>query len=239
MSTWSLVLCEGAHDQEFLCTLLVVAESWGVDDGFQVPGQASPRGPAFKTAVDPTGSRRLAVAALGGVTKLLGDLGCDLLRYNSATATAAAIIVDADGVGVPTRVAEARELWTRAGLPDSTAPQLGALVPGKPSSALWVAPDCSSPGSLDHLIVEAARLMNPRRVQLAQQFVTDLARVDSHGWDSFEDKARAGAIGQRWRAGGSLASALQVREAWMTPQIASQDPFRSLIDFLLRVAVGA
>lgn len=238
MSTWSLVLCEGPHDQEFLCTLLVVAEKWSIVEGFQPPGQARSRGPTFMTAVDPSGSQRLAIAALGGVPKLLGDLGCELLRYNSATATAAAIVVDADDDGADKRVGQARELWARAGLSDSTAPQLGSLVQGKPSSALWVAPDCSSSGSLDQLIVEAARLRNPRRVELATQFVTDLARVDSHSWGPYEDKARAGAIGQRWRAGGSLASALQVRDDWMTPDIAAQPPFRPLIEFLLRVAAG-
>jgi len=239
MSTWSLVLCEGAHDQEFLCTLLVVAENWRVVDGLQVPGVRQPSNKQFKTLVSPTTSQRLALAALGGVSKLLGDDGRDLLTHFTATATTAAIIVDADDVGVPACVAEVRELWRRSGLPDSTAPQLGSLVQGKPSSALWVAPDCSKPGSLDQLIVEAALLMSPRRVELAKQFVADLAGVDSHPWDSYEEKARAGAIGQRWRAGGSLASALQERGAWMTPALAAQPPFRPLIDFLLRVAAGA
>jgi len=224
MSTWSLVLCEGAHDQEFLCTLLVVSENWSVVEGFQVPGVHQPSNKQFKTLFSQGTNRRLAFAALGGVSKLLGDDGRDLLHYNSASATTAAIIVDADDVGVATRVAEVRDLWTRADLPDATAPQLGALVPGKPSSARWVAPDCSSPGSLDQLIVEAARLMSPRRVELAQHFVAELARAETrpHDWGAYEDKAIAGAIGQRWKAGGSLASALQEREAWMTPELAAK-----------------
>jgi hypothetical protein len=97
-------------------------------------------------------------------------------------------------------------------------------------------PDCRSEGTLDALIGQAAEAVSADRVKVARQFVRELAAVDEHPWGAYELKSTAGAIGQRWLAGASLASALTKREGWMTAEIAREPPFTALIEFLVQAS---
>ncbi|MGE0143479.1 MAG: DUF3226 domain-containing protein [Planctomycetota bacterium] len=242
MTGWGLVLCEGAHEVEFLSTLLAVSRSWNVEKGFYVPGSSpAPKSDRFRTLTDsgvPASKdpARHVLADLGGVDNVLGKRGEELLRNMGNSPACVAFVIDADSIGIGQRHQAVTELWKKAGLPEASTPRLGEVVVGKPGSGLWIAPDCSSEGTLDSLIVQAAEAVNADRVRVARQFIRDLAAVDEHSWGAYELKATAGAIGQRWLAGASLATALTKREGWMTPEIATAPPFAALIDFLVRVS---
>ena len=70
---------------------------------------------------------------------------------------------------------------------------------------------------------------------IADKFVTDLGTAADHAWEQFHEKAVLGSLGQRWKAGGSLASALQERDQWMSVALTEQEPFSGLIAFMAQL----
>ena len=74
--------------------------------------------------------------------------------------------------------------------------------------------------------------MHPQLTPIADKFVVDLGKADNHEWNQFREKAVLGSLGQLRKAGGSLASALQERNRWVTAELTEQEPFCSIIAFL-------
>ena len=62
--------------------------------------------------------------------------------------------------------------------------------------------------------------------------MVDLGEADNYQWNQFHEKAVLGSLGQLRKAGGSLASALQERDRWVTAKLTEQEPFNSIIAFL-------
>jgi hypothetical protein len=155
----------------------------------------------------------------------------------SQTATSVGVIVDADEAGVAQRQQEVCEHFGPV-LPAAVnaEPRMVVCAPegedDKRRFGLWVAPDCANDGSLDDVIRKAADALHPEQTRLAERFVIDLGQEDEHPWNSVFQKAVLGALGQRWRAGASLATALQERTAWMSPEIAKCPPFCDIAKFM-------
>lgn len=226
---WSLLVCEGAHDEEFIVTIALASGKWQLSARMPqaVPGafRASGMGP-FKFLVSNNGV--LVVRGLGGVTKVLGDMGRALVS-SSTTAKAVGVVVDADDVGVVARRNEvAKELsgvisaasFATAGQvvpPDLTAQDLRKF-------GLWVAPDCRSNGQFDEVMRMAASYMMPDQVRISDDFITKLATSCLHDFGAYRDKAVLCSCGQLFRAGNSLASAFQERAHWADSTVVSQAP---------------
>jgi hypothetical protein len=209
MKPWSLALVEGSHEVEFLSSLLEVGAGW--KKSRDLHGLPNPRHARHLEAAH----HRLVLVPMSGADNLLGASGEDLLKNTVESASSVILVLDADHLGVETRVEQVRELWRRAQPDQRMNPMAGRVVRGSPSCALWVAPDCSRNGSLDALILEAAQKAEPERTRMAREFIEHLQSTRPEGWGQHLDKATLGALGQRYIAGASLAVALQTAKAWL------------------------
>lgn len=170
---------------------------------------------------------------MGGLSKLLGKAAVDLVRIHDNIACIG-FVLDADEEGIGKRQAAVCDTWRQAGKDLALQPKHGEVLEGQPGSALWVVGDQDGRGSLDDLILEAARGISLARVQLAEEFIENLAKLTGHEFAQYRAKACAGAIGQQFRAGGSLAAALQQREEWLVPDLFAQPRLAGLLEFLQR-----
>lgn len=238
MTSWSLLLCEGAHDQEFLCCLATRAGIW--QHAKKCPPNVLTSLPGTTKYLYLTqGDKTLVVANLNGIDNILGDLGALIVEVSLKAGTVG-VILDADDKGVAARRDKVREHFGPI-LPSAKIAEPGQVifdnsqVQDQRRFGLWVAPDCVNQGSLDDVIRKAADTIHPKLTPIADKFVTDLGTAADHAWEQYHEKAVLGSLGQRWRAGSSLASALQERDQWMSAELADQEPFSGLIAFMAQL----
>jgi hypothetical protein len=250
VSSWCLLLCEGPHDQEFLCCLATGAGTWqhAKKRPEGVPTSLPDSGTDTATYLYLTqGDKTLVVASLNGVGNIIPDgekagsaeLGRNLVE-SALTAASVGVMLDADAVGVVARRDAVRTHYSTC-IAAAAGADHGKVVSPATGQAdrrrfgLWVAPDGAADGSLDAVIRSAADAMHPELTPIADRFVTDLGKAANHQWEQFREKAVLGSLGQRWKAGSSLASALQERDQWMSLALTAREPFRGIIDFMAQL----
>lgn len=238
MTSWSLLLCEGAHDQEFLCCLATQSGIW--EHAKKCPENvlaSLPRATNYLCLTQ--GDKTLVVANLNGIENILGDHGTQIVEFSLKAGTVG-VILDADDRGVEARRDEVRKHFGPI-LPSAKTAEPRQVVSDdhqvqdQRRFGLWVAPDCVNQGSLDDVIRKAADAIHPTLTPIADKFVTDLGTAADHAWEQFREKAVLGSLGQPWKAGGSLASALQERDQWMSAKLAAQEPFCDLLAFMAQL----
>lgn len=178
----------------------------------------------------------LVIAPLFGIPKVLGPESLDLAKFASS-AKSIGVIVDADDVGVTARRDQVRNHFG-ASIPVARSVEPGRVSRPAPNDndkrafGLWVAPNCQDHGQLDDVIRMAANTMHPGLTPIADKFVTDLGNAAHHDWANYREKAVLGSLGQLWRASGSLASALQEREKWITAPMCANGEFAGILAFM-------
>lgn len=243
MSLWSLLLCEGPHDQEFLCCLTTIAGDW----------QHHPKRPdavpkTFEACREQKylyllrNDRALVVAGMNGIGHIIPEDGSGKSGRNLAEiakhAYAVGIILDADGKGVAARVASIQSHYGSV-VPAARSALHGVIAPAPAGSSdqrkfgLWVAPDGVSGGSLDNLIRRAADELHPTLTPIADGFITELGKKSKHDWLQYREKAVLASLGQQWQAGGSLASTISAkRDQWMSKSLGETRPFKDILNFV-------
>ena len=230
---WSLLICEGAHDQEFLLSLAIHSNGWGVvDKHSDVPRSIAHNKNARYIVY---GDVPIVVVGLDGIDNILGIRGKAMVG-SANTAHSVGIILDADDVGVAKRTEEVKATFSKL-INAAKKCVAGSVVssteqPSSPAFGLWVAPNCKDNGSLDSVIRDAANDLHPALLTLSDKYITELGNSHNHSWTQYRDKATLGALGQLFRAGGSLASALQERDAWLNSATTKKQPFSSLVNFM-------
>jgi hypothetical protein len=247
MKSWTIVLCEGAHDQQALAALASTCGGWTKLDNVptslpdnlakaypnpkpprKLPGRwTRPQEPTYLTKE----RRYLEIRNREGLDNVLGQTAVDFVRLLSPTPHAVAVVVDANDKGVKARVDAFRDSFRNAfSHADNVEP--GGASGSRPRLGLWVAPDNRRNGSMDDLLLKVARCANKRLVATGRRFATSLEKIKPDDWTKHRNKAILGAIYQVVEPGASLAVALRESNAWFDPGIASVRPFMQLLDFL-------
>lgn len=247
MTSLSLILCEGAHDQAMLLGLATICGDWQLlkADPEDLPQPFNDRYPRPKP--DPFGwsqfeprprylrkdDRCLEVRPLGSDTQVLGKLGVQLLTSHlSDPLIGFGVVVDADDKGVEARVASFRDLYGEK-LPLARSAGAGSVVGSSPRIGLWVAPNNSSAGSLLDTLVTAGKRTRPKLIIEAEKFVQTAARYGEMRPEESRAKLITGSAVQVDRPGASLATALMaLPNKWFTPDLAKVEPFSSLLEFV-------
>lgn len=232
-----MLLCEGAHDEEFLLGVAEHIAGWRISKSrpSSVPSTFSGRDKNFRFILTANGDV-IALKGLGGVDKVIGDDG-QLLVGIATLAYSIGIIVDADHLGVAVRQSDVRASFS-AIVPSAAHAIAGTVVvaPAQVSDqrkfGLWVAPDCHNFGQLDDVIRSSVEAIRPNEIRIADRFICDLGNACGHAWNQYKEKAVLCSYGQLWRAGGSLASSLQLRNQWITAQTVMQPNIVTLSSFL-------
>ncbi len=243
--TWhAIILCEGAHDQATIASLAATIDGWervtaipkelptDLDKTYPKPQQNKWGATEFDRPPDylRRSDRWAEVRQMGGINRLLSRNATDLLKRTSASAVA--VIVDANGVGVASRTESFknvfRDLYSHA---DEVKP--GTICVGDPRLGLWVAPDNNRNGTLMDVLLDAASLEKPKLTKTGERFVASLDKVEPGAWSTHRSKAVLGAISQTIKPGASLAVALAARN-WL-PGTVSHDgaAFKNLKSFLM------
>ncbi len=230
---WSLLICEGAHDQEFLLLLATHSEGWSVVDKHPDIPRSLTNSQSARCIV--YGGVPIVVRGLDGIGNILGDKGKAMVD-SASTAHSIGIILDADDVGVAKRTGEVKAIFSEQ-ISAANMCVAGSVVsstgqPSSPAFGLWVAPNCKDNGSLDSVIRAAANDLHPALLAISDKYITDLGNSHNHTWAQYRDKAILGAFGQLFRAGGSVASALQEQSAWLNSETVKKQPYSSLIKFM-------
>lgn len=242
MKSWTMILCEGAHDQEFVSALGGVCGGWnqvkGIPNSLPAPLQNSYPRPKRSESGSwdmqrPSylykGDSYLEVRALGGVDRVLGQHAIDTLEQ--VTPDGVGAIVDSNDVGVDRRAQSFREWFGRL-YPEVKDAKAGEVVPGKPRVGLWVAPNNKRHGSLDDLFMEAAKQSQKKLVERGKRFITSLEQIKPGEWTRHRTKAILGAINQVVRPGASLAASISKSSGWIEIEIAELLPFKELLRFI-------
>lgn len=243
MINWTLLLCEGAHDQKALAAFARVCSGWkqkeGTPDSLPPeirPTYPNPRPDAFGTwrfewAPDYLikDNRYLAVRNLGGVGNVLGKAAIDFLEQIHPSALG--IFVDANDVGVEAR---AKAFVQRYGTlyKHASKAEPGRVSEGNPRLGLWVAPDNKKNGALDDVLVSAAARTKKKLLATGKRFATSLARIEAGEWTRHRNKAILGAINQVVSPGASLAVSINTTSGWFDATLADVPPFKQLLQFL-------
>lgn len=247
MTSLSLILCEGAHDQAILLGLATICGSWQLfrADPEELPQPFIDRYPAPKR--DPYGwsqfeprprylrrdDRWLEIRHLGSDTKVLGNIGVQLvMSYVTDPLIGFGVIVDVDDKGIDSRVASFRDVYGKE-LPRARSAGAGGIVGSSPRIGLWVAPDNSSAGSLLDTLVTAGKKTRPELIIEAEKFVQAAGQHGEMRATESNAKPILGSAIQVDRPGASLATALMaLSEKWFTPDLAKVEPFSGLLEFI-------
>ncbi len=243
MKSWTLILCEGAHDQKFIAALLKMCAGWHSADG--VPDSLPEPIAATYPKPKPTKSggfridnlpdflckddRYVTVRNLGGVERVLGQIAIDFLE--TANPNGVGVFVDANDAGINRRVLSFRNRY-RPLYAHAAETSAGRVSPGQPRIGLWVAPDNVNNGHLDELVLTAARRSKRKRVERGERFITSIERAEPGQLTKHRTKAILGAIAQVEVPGGSLAVAIERAGGWLDPNMGRRAPFKSIVQFL-------
>lgn len=244
MTSWTLILCEGAHDQAAISALARVFLGWSRWEG---PQSNLPE-PLLKTVPEPKRSSRsgrlmqdrwpeylckgqhyLVVRALGSDQQVLGASATDFLGQLKPDAVG--VFVDANEHGVGARLTSFRETYKKL-YPHACGLEAGDVIADHPRLGLWVFPNNADAGSIDRLLIEAARQTRPELFAAGEVFINTLQKIQPGDWAKQWEKALLGAIYQTVRPGASLAVALEKSDAWFAESLRGSPSFHSLLTFL-------
>lgn len=249
----SVLLCEGAHDQEFLRGILIQRFSFrdftGDSEGIPPPlrllipePRPGPRG-TTRTSKSPSflvaGELHVAIASRGNDRELLNSATAKLLTPILAELDSLAIVVDANATGVANRVQAVTTNFLTLTARIANLPAGAIENSGLPRIGFFVAPDNQAHGSMNSVILESARAMRPVVASAADAFV-EAAGVELQGFpEESQLKARLGCIAQADDPAGSLSTALHKSpEKWVAAT--GQSPkLDSLCEFLRLVMLPA
>jgi hypothetical protein len=254
MSSWTIVLCEGAQDQAAISGLLEVCANWlrirsdsdlaGLPDRplpklFPKPKESGQWKHRFDVDLAPAFLRKndswIVIREFGGVERVLGNIALEFL--DELNPERLAVIVDADDVGPDARRESFR---TRFGAKYEHASNAnpGVVVHGKPILGLWVAPDNLVEGNLNQLIIECTSRHREKTIQLGKDFVDELAASEPSEQVKQKHKAVLGAVGQVVAPGASLASALErKRNFWFDNDANNVEGVSALVRFIETISL--
>lgn len=245
MSHWTLILCEGAHDQAVIAAIAYRLMGWSPVDGVprtlpddlkktypqpkptQSEGWQYQGSPAYLTK----SNRYLVVRSLGGKKEVFGELAIALLGQINPNAVG--VFVDANDKGVKACVdsfgswfANANR-FVHANEVDAGTSREG----GGPRLGLWVAPDNSRNGRLEDLVMETVDRTLPRQAVAGKEFIGAMTSIEPEKCSEHRSKAILGAIHQTVSPGASLAVCLQKSTAWLDG-LKPEGPLERLVRFL-------
>jgi hypothetical protein len=247
MSTWTLLICEGAHDQAALLGWLCAA-GWDRHKGAirDLPEAIqkvypTPRSVDGKVRTDkaPDYVHRhdawIEIRSLNGVSNVLGRSARNLLDSVRDEVHAVGFFVDADDKGVAGRQQEFRDAF-RTTFSHADLAQSGGVIEGAPRLGLWVAPDGRSTGTLSELLVQSFRLARPKVLGAAEAFA--LSVDDELAEMTAENRLKLilGTAGQVDAPSEALASALR-QGAWFKPECYSISALQEMIAFIERLVI--
>ncbi|UCE60128.1 MAG: hypothetical protein JSU63_22125 [Phycisphaerales bacterium] len=245
MTSWTLLLCEGAHDRSALAALACVCGGWERQKGIPkscpealqktYPVLKRDRHDAYLYQSPPAylfkGDRWLVILALGNDVDVLGDTATHAVRqYNP---DAVGVVVDANDVGVDNRVKAFRNRYERIReLPKRIEP--GVVIPGRPRVGIWVAPDNKRKGKMDDLLLHAARRTHREVITGGEAFVDSLhkANFEEKSLEKDRSKIVLGAVHQPIRPGASLASGLEASRCWPQKDRSDLPTLKKLLQFI-------
>jgi hypothetical protein len=246
-----LLVVEGAHDAAFLGSLLQrrghrkVQLRSEVDSYWEklIPTTfpANPKGrldhvvryPDIYESPDKNDTRSVAIMVAGGDSQLVREFQDALDILDIPQLRAAAIVSDANGIGVATRVAQivaglehisdegAKNLVP--GFP-LVLPRAPGFVEGNPRIGIHVFPDNVNAGTLETVLLECSVTSYSRYTQPAIDFVNSidescppaLAELQALRSGSGRHKAAAGIIGNLLFPGSALSVSID-RGSWLDP----------------------
>lgn len=245
MTTWTLLLCEGGHDQAALLGWLS-ASGWtrheGAPDGLPpalenaYPQPMRDRRGRTRTDKAPDYVRRndawIEIRSLQSESAVLGRKATELLDAVRDALYGVGVFVDADGRGVSARQEAFRQAYGRL-FAHAAQVQAGCVADGPPKLGLWVAPDNQADGALSTLLRESGRLAKPDLFSAASCFETAVAPALPRDMAA-ENRLKIilGAAGQTDAPGGSLATALRTGTWWFTPGFNSVPAVAQMIEFI-------
>jgi hypothetical protein len=243
MTRWTLILCEGAHDQAALAAVARVFNGWvrfgdapralpeDLKKTFPQPKQSRSGGWEYERAPDylTKNGHYLVVRNLRGKDQLLGEAAEDLLGQLSPNALG--VFVDANEKGISARVKSFRRCFDSK-YPYASKVEAGTVSAEIPRLGLWVAPDNKNCGRLDDLLVEVVSQTRPELAAAGKSFIEALAAIEAGKWQDHRNKAMLGAIHQTVRPGASLAVCLQESSGWLEPSSSPVEPLEQLVRFL-------
>lgn len=250
MTSWTLLFCEGAHDQAALAALACVCGGWKrqketpascpevLQKTYPVPKRnqhgayqyQSP--PAYLVKND----RWLVILALGSDVGVLGKTATDAVSQFKPDAVG--VVVDANDKGVDNRVEAFQNRYKGIReLPKHVKP--GVVIPGKPRIGVWVAPDNKSNGKMDDLLLHAARGAQGQVITAGEAFVDSLheASFEEKSLDKDRSKIILGAVHQPVRPGASLAIGLQASRCWLHKDRSDLPKLKELLQFIEELTV--
>lgn len=247
MTSYTLILCEGAHDQAAVASLASKCSGWTEQEGIPAalpqklhslfPKPTENRFGAYNFERPPTYLEKhdnwLEIRERGGFDRLISET--TLKFIDRAAPDAIGCVVDADDKGVAMRLLACQE-WLGERYKDAKKLEAGSVSAGKPRLGIWVAPDNESDGNIEGILLDAARMHNKGLVRTGKRFVTSLEKIEPGKWSTSREKAVLGAINQIVRPGASLAACLHSSKCWFDPSLATQAPFAKLCEFVERLA---
>lgn len=180
----------------------------------------------------------IAIQVAGGESKLVPEFQAALEILDITRIRAAAIVSDADDLGVTDRVARLLDGLNRinaesvrnsvAGFP-LVLPANPGFAGGTPRVGIHVLPDNNALGTLETILLECAATSYPRYKQPAIDFVTLIDTTCPAGIPELEflrrgsgrQKAAAGMIGNLLFPGFSLSVAID-RGSWLEPVVGAE-----------------
>ncbi len=247
--SWSIVLCEGAHEEVALSNIITVLTHWEPFEGHpdELPEALrvvypEPMVPKIRWAsrwshpsVGPSTYLRrdndwLEIKSLQGVTSVLGTIGTRFMEsVPDGALRGFGALVDADEVEVQER-AQAFSATYGELFPQTANILAGQVVAGPPRVGLWVAPNNLDGGSFDRILVESCRQIRPDVVQRAEAYVDSVTA----GWTTWRrDKAVLGAIAQKDQPGASLWVAMsKVPARWFSAGLADVPEVEAVAGFV-------
>jgi len=246
MTDWTIILCEGAHDQAALVSLAAVCGEWelmkeiprslpkGLEPTIVVPKQDKWGGWVFQRqpAYLSRRNRVLVVRSLGSDNKVLGEAAIDFL--GQIRPGAVGVVVDANDSGVDRRQESFRKRY-KALYHHADDVRAGEVSGNKPRLGLWVAPNNKTNGKMDDILLKAAKRNHKELTGRGKRFITSLETIESGKWfpsRNNRNKAILGAVNQAVRPGASLAAALHGSNCWFDAGLAAVAPFKQLAAFV-------
>lgn len=245
--TYSVLACEGAHDQAALTWLARICVGWEAasDIPADIRGVFDPQPPSGPRAGPEHGRQRPGYLEKGGHLLIVKEFGGKegllvqaTAKFLSGTeATGVGIVVDANNVGVTRRVKSFRTTYEPA-FRHARDVKAGTVWGDKPRLGLWVAPDNAREGKMDDALVIAASRSRKGLIKAGNVFIRSAEKEVPGKWVQKRNKALLGAVYQVEAPGASLASGLDRGKCWLDESITQIEPFGKLVKFIDAIGTG-
>ncbi len=244
MKSWTLILCEGAHEQKAIASFAHVCVGWQkrkVRGPNELPAELRQTFPelrkmpsgGYELATPPDyltkDDRYLVIRGLGSVDKVLGRPAT--LFLDQIKPDAVGCVVDANDLGVDLRVQKFKSVYSSL-YEHATDVKPGRASGKDPRLGIWVSPNNKDHGRLDDLLLAAAERSKKKLVDKGRGFVSSLEKIAPDEWTKHREKAILGAINQVVSPGASLAVCLRKSKCWFEKGLEKSQPFDALLSFL-------